>query len=123
MEKIALWLKRRGLSQADLSRATGIRESRLTQLGHANGKLRLPEALRIARVLGVSLDYLADPELTEPPERFSADELSVLRMVRTVGMDEALRRLMRVPGQHDVALIEQPGTHAEPEKSQRRGAG
>lgn len=105
MQKIARMLSIRGMRQTDLARATGIRDSRFTQLGQDNGKLRLPEALRIARALGVTLDYLADPELDEPPETLSVEELGLLRIIRALGHDEALKRLLRPPG---VSVIEVP---------------
>lgn len=122
MEKITILLERRGMRQADLSRATGIRESRLTQLGQSDGKLRVPEALKIARALGVPLDFLADDEMTEPPESLSADDQTLLRITRGLGYDEALKRLLRAPGEHRVSYNEPPG-NASPSTGLKRGAG
>lgn len=57
---------------------------------------RLDEALRLARSLGVSLEYLADDSLDEPPvSAFTDDERLVLRVVHALGLsaDEVVRQL------------------------------
>jgi len=65
-----------------------------------NGKhaLRLGNALKVARALGVSLEYLADEDMKEPPPpAIGADELALLRLARLLGIDEATRRLVQAP--------------------------
>lgn len=92
-EKIAGLLESKGLRSADLSRATGISSSRLTQLSQDNGKLRVHELLRIARALDVSMEFLADPEATDPEPSLTVGEKAILMFVRSMGEAEAIRRL------------------------------
>jgi len=108
-EKIAAILETKGLRQADLARMTGISPSRLTQLGQDNGKLRVFELLRISRALGVSMEYLADPDLVKPEPRLSPDESVVLQMIRRLGVDEAERRLLLT----GPALVIEPQSRGE----------
>lgn len=123
MEKIWKLLEKRGMSAAELSRATGIRQSRLSQLGKDDGKLRLPEALRIARALGTSLEYLADPEMDEPPAHVGQESpvwITIRTIAEEIGGQEAVRRLLRPPGPVFGDLPARPG---EPKLEPRRGTG
>jgi transcriptional regulator with XRE-family HTH domain len=59
-----------GMSQQELSRLTGIPQSRLSEFeGGGRTEMTVSTALKIARVLGVGLDYLAgtfDEEAAAP---------------------------------------------------------
>lgn len=59
-ERIQYAMDKRGMTQADLARATGIGTSNIAHI--VTGKTqdpRVSNVLKIARALGVSLDYLA----------------------------------------------------------------
>lgn len=59
-ERIQYAMDKRGISQADLARATGIATSNIAYI--VNGKVKDPRfdsVVRIARALDVSLAYLA----------------------------------------------------------------
>lgn len=123
MEKVWKLLEKRGMLAADLSRTTGIRESRLSQLGKDDGKLRLPEALRIARALGTTIEYLADPEMDEPPVHAGQESpvwITIKTITDEIGEQEALRRLLRPPGP---VFGDVPARSGEPKLEPRRGTG
>lgn len=83
------------MSAADLTRLTGISSGRISKLSQGRGELRLPEALRAARAVGVTLDYLADASADEPEPAPSEAERACLAAVRAMGPEEALRRLLQ----------------------------
>jgi len=95
-EKVEKLLDAKGLRFADLGRATGMSSARMTQLRQGVGKISTHELLASARFLGVTVDYLVDPEIVEPERGITPAEAAILEMVRTVGTDEAKRRLMLV---------------------------
>ena len=57
-EKIAAIIREKGLTFADLSRATGISESIFSNLKNRNGKLSLTNAAKIAELLDVTIEEL-----------------------------------------------------------------
>lgn len=62
-DRIAAAMKKKGMSQADLCKATGMGSSKVSQL--LKGKTydpRLSTAILLANALGVSLDWLAGRE-------------------------------------------------------------
>ena len=59
-ERIQYAMNKRGMTQADLARATGIGTSNIAHIVTGRTKdPRVSNVLKIARALGVSLDYLA----------------------------------------------------------------
>ena len=93
-EKIEKLLDAKGLRFADLGRATGMSSARMTQLRQGVGKVSTHELLSSARFLGVTVDYLIDPPVSEPQPKPSPSEEAVLEMIRTLGIAEAKRRLL-----------------------------
>lgn len=91
----------RGLDQSALASKVGLSKSSISRImsGAQEPKLRL--AYDLARVLGVTLDYLvADaPELgiNEHMVMVTEDELMILKIVRRLGYDVAINRLLNVP--------------------------
>jgi transcriptional regulator with XRE-family HTH domain len=49
--------------------------------------------LRLARALDVSLEYLVDDEMDEPPKLLTEDERIILLLAHDMGVDKARRRL------------------------------
>jgi transcriptional regulator with XRE-family HTH domain len=91
-----------GISGADISRATGIHPSRVSELIHEKRYPPLDQALSLSRLFGVPIEYLADDSMEQPQERISREELFILQAVRIMGADEANRRLLLVPDSHGV---------------------
>jgi transcriptional regulator with XRE-family HTH domain len=90
----------KGLDQAALASKVNLSKSSISRIlcGTQEPKLRL--AYEIAKVLGVTLDYLADdsPEV-DPSDQFvmvTGEELALLNIVRRLGTDVAFDRLLKV---------------------------
>lgn len=118
MEKVSRLLDERGMIPADLTRLTGIPSGRLSKLAQGQGQLRIPEALRIARALQVSLDFLADDAATNPEPQLSEDDRVILIIARDLGPTEARRRLLRPPG----PVFELLEPQAEPSPNPKPGS-
>lgn len=58
------------------------------------GEPKLSQARKLAELLRVPLDYLADDSLDEPRSEFSDDERHILQVVRSLGPGKALCRLL-----------------------------
>jgi transcriptional regulator with XRE-family HTH domain len=85
-EKLERLARRKGLKQADVARAVkglpGAAKSSVANWFAGLQRPSLEAALRIARLLGVSVDYLADDDLDEPEAvSFSEDQLAILQWV------------------------------------------
>lgn len=98
IEKIQSILAERQIKAADLSRQTGLSESRISKWFGGTGTPNVYDAFRIARALEVPLEWLADLDAQDqpPPLRLTEDEKTVLRLTRELGADEAIRRLLSV---------------------------
>lgn len=89
----------RGIDQASLAARVGVSRSTMSRILSGVQEPKLGVAWTLARVLGVSLDSLLDAEGQDGPhcEVVSADEATVLRIVRRLGVEAALGRLLGVP--------------------------
>lgn len=81
--------------QAVLVRETGIGQTAMSEVCAGKRRLKLDEALRMAKALDVTLDFLADESRSEPDtDRLKSDELRVLEWYRTlkdrIGESEAM---------------------------------
>lgn len=89
---------RRGIDQAALAARFGLSRSSMSRIlsGVQEPKLRL--AYELAQMLGVTLDYLMDDTQEDMPTGHwllvSEDELTILKLVRRLGNDSALDRLL-----------------------------
>jgi transcriptional regulator with XRE-family HTH domain len=90
----------RGLDQATLAGMVGISKSSISRIfsGVQEPKLSLANAL--AKALGVSLDYLVEDSLEIGPTQrlviMTDEELMILKIVRRLGSNVALDRLLDV---------------------------
>lgn len=90
----------RGMDQSTLADKVSLSKSSMSRIlsGIQEPKLRL--AYDLAKALGVSLDYLVDDSITvENPGQFvylSDDELTILKLVRRLGTDVSMNRLLAV---------------------------
>src|SRR5262245_11297659 len=103
-EKILRALDRAGMKQAQLARASGLSPSAVTAILKGTRRLYADQAFKVAKALGVPLDYLMDDALEDPPQRRAAAELTteqttLLQAVETLGLPfrEALARLAGPP--------------------------
>ena len=111
----------RRMSQVELAERVGTHQPQVSKWLSGEAVPRTPTMLRIARAVGVPLDFLVDDEMDEPPgPLLSPGELAILRMVRRLGEEEAERRLLqadprpRVLGssERDIPLKEKKMTEA-----------
>jgi transcriptional regulator with XRE-family HTH domain len=114
-EKLRRAMQRQGLNQQQLARKAGVSDSEVSRILGGKSRPGLDNALRLARAVGVSLDFLADEAEEVDPSRGpdSAWEQEVLEQaravglksasqvllaVKTLGLEESLARLMGRPG-------------------------
>lgn len=96
---------RRVASQVVLARQTGIPQTTISALVRGVQKASLEQAFKLAQALGLSLDYLADDTLEEPPvPELSEEERHILRVYRSlrrkgVSLEEVEDRLIDVAGE------------------------
>ncbi len=87
------------MKPAELARVTGIPAQRFTEWKEAKPEKprlpTLPQAFKIARALDVPLDYLADDQQDDPPPAaLSEEDDRILEIARSLGYEEAKRRLV-----------------------------
>jgi transcriptional regulator with XRE-family HTH domain len=129
-EKLYKQMLLRGLNQQRLATQSRVSDSEISRLLNAQAKRPgLYSVLRLARVLGVSLDYLADDSLEADPHQggddLSPDEREALDRIRAIGPRQALmlldaakilgpemalRRLYGLDGRGESAPRPGPGT-------------
>lgn len=99
-EKIVRQLDVMGRSQSWLAREAGLAQSAVSEMTKGSRRPYMDQALAIARVLGVSLDYLADDKVSEAPDELTEPELTAVEIVREKKMSsrEVTRRLEFDPG-------------------------
>lgn len=91
----------RGMDQSALASQVGLSKSSISRIlnGAQEPKLRL--AYDLAKALGVTLDYLVDDSPEAGPGdqlvMVSEDELTILKIVRRLGSDVSLDRLVNSP--------------------------
>lgn len=97
-EKLQKLCVLRGLDQATLSMRLGVSRSTMSRIMNGSQEPKLHLALGLARVFGVSLDFLADDDLDIEPHGhwmfLSPDEASVLRLVKRLGTEASIDRLL-----------------------------
>lgn len=98
IEKVVRMLAARGLAQNELERMAGLSANRISKWKNKQGEPTARNIYRIARALGVPVDWLCDDAAPqEPPAAVLDDrEQTLLRQIRLLGVDEAERRLLAV---------------------------
>jgi transcriptional regulator with XRE-family HTH domain len=97
-EKLRKQMLIQGLNQQRLSRASGVSDSEVSRILGGKSQPGLEIALKLARAVGVSLDYLADDSLDdEPPASAGASvapqEEELLEIGRELGLRNAANLL------------------------------
>jgi transcriptional regulator with XRE-family HTH domain len=97
----------RGFDQAGVAAQFGLSRSSMSRILSGAQEPKLGLAFGLSRLFGVSLEYLADDELPvdSRPQSvvLSDDEWTILKLVRRLGTDEALGRLLAVEPQAELA--------------------
>jgi transcriptional regulator with XRE-family HTH domain len=91
-QKLTEWLQLKGWSRAQLAEAAGLKPTLLTNYVARSSVPQIDNALKIARAMGVSLDWLADPAQGWPPPKL--DEAAEDRL-HNVSHDNLIRELAR----------------------------
>ena len=115
-EKLERILERRGLSQAELERLAGLAENRIAKLKAAKRSgPSAAEALRVARVLRVPMEWLCDDAATHDPDHIKPMlaewEAYVIDAIRSAGLDyrDVMKRLMLAPWTQTIPDPDHPG--------------
>lgn len=110
LEKICNLIAERGLTQDGLERGVKLARNRISKWKDGKGEPTARQLYRIARALGVSMEYLVDDDVQRPSERpaMTGDEEMVWHLVRKLGVDLAIRRLMLTESDPGVPRL-QPG--------------
>src|SRR4051794_13000719 len=91
----------RGLDQSALGKKIGLSKSTISRILSGSQEPKLTVAYSLAKVLGVTLDYLVDesPEVGANDQlvMLSEEELTILKMVRHLGPAASKDRLLNVP--------------------------
>jgi transcriptional regulator with XRE-family HTH domain len=96
-QKVRRLMKRNHLTQAELAALIGTHQPQVSKWLNQGVVPSMGLALRTARILGTSLDFLLDDDLeTEPTTGLTPDQVMILQMADTLGPVEAKRRLMAV---------------------------
>lgn len=85
-EKVKKLMTERGLNQSDLAAMVGVSRQKMSLFLDGNAGLKPYQLLRMARGLGVDLEYLVDDNMNDPrPSSFLAsDERAVLEVYRAL---------------------------------------
>lgn len=118
-EKLYKMMLLKGLNQQKLARLSAVSDSEVSRILRGKSQPGLENAFRLARALGISLDYLADDELETDPARGveagTLQEREVLDLARELGPRQA-RRLLETAADlgFDVAIRRLLGAELKP---------
>lgn len=100
--KIQQLRKMKGWTQSDVASRIGRAQSRIAKWELSEGMPNPRDLLALANAFGVPLVYLCDDEMQDPrdaePEQtpgLSDDETLILGIVKRIGADEAIGRLVK----------------------------
>jgi transcriptional regulator with XRE-family HTH domain len=98
--KLQTLMARKGLNGQKLARLSQVSDSEISRILQGKSRPGLDNALRLAKAVGVSLDFLADDEIevepAAPADPLSPEERKILNIVPKVGPPEALTILENV---------------------------
>ena len=132
-EKLYKHMLSKGLNQQRLARLASISDSEVSRILNGKSSPSLEYAFRLAKALGVSLDYLADDTMDDDPAAGVAvgsdQERELLELARELRVRSA-RRLLETAHElgYDLAMRRLLGLEIKPviepaEVSHARGAG
>ena len=96
-QKLLTEMVRRGLNGQKLARISQVSDSEISRILAGKSRPGLENAFRLAKAVGISLDYLADDSLDSDPAKSSdpltAEEREVLDLAHGIGSARAVRIL------------------------------
>lgn len=92
VDKLVRRLEQQGYTQAGFELATGLTKNRIAKWKAGQGEPTARQALRMARLLAVPLEWLVDDSVDDGGG-LSPEEQALLAEARRVGLEEARRRL------------------------------
>jgi transcriptional regulator with XRE-family HTH domain len=113
-DKIRAFLQQRHASQNWLSEQSGISKQAISGMLKTPGPPGYQAARAIATVMGVTTDELMDHAKSWPPETtykvpdLKEEEMDILRLVRSIGVDLARARLLLLPDSAAAPRREEP---------------
>jgi transcriptional regulator with XRE-family HTH domain len=129
-DKLQMLMARRNLNGQKLARLSFVSDSEISRILQGKSRPGLDNAFRLAKAVGVSLDFLADDTLdvepTPPGDKLSAEDrkilsiaqkigcadvVTILELLRYIGYDMAMTRLT---GGRPVIEIDKDGSDVRP---------
>lgn len=111
-EKLVSLCGQKGWDQSVLAKRLRVSSATVNAWWNGESKPSWSAAWKLAQNLGVSLDFLADDRLEQPPRalKLTDGERSLLRLARKMGVENALETLVEamIAGAKDVTVA--PGT-------------
>jgi transcriptional regulator with XRE-family HTH domain len=99
-EKLQMLMARHGLNGQKLARLSQVSDSEISRILQGKSRPGLDNALRLAKSVSVSLDYLADDNLdvqpSQPTDNLTNDERKLLVLAQKIGCTEVLTILETV---------------------------
>ena len=123
--KLDMLMQACGLSQKGLAEAIGIDPARLSQWRRGRWRMPVELGVRLARVLGVTAEYLVDDTLDGPPTKLDDEARYLLRVITDAGLTpgEVARDLLQSvrwararQAEHatDLEILDLPPTASDP---------
>jgi transcriptional regulator with XRE-family HTH domain len=98
--KLLAQMVRRGLNGQKLAKISKVSDSEISRILAGKSRPGLENAFRLARALGVSVDYLADDSLEFDPVKgvdpLTPEEREILDLARAIGCPRAVRILENI---------------------------
>src|SRR5258708_17627647 len=99
-DKLQMLMARAALNGQKLARLSRVSDSEISRILQGKSRPGLDNAFRLARSVGVTLDYLADDSLdVEPPkpdDHLSSDERRILTLAQQVGCSHVVTILDKI---------------------------
>jgi transcriptional regulator with XRE-family HTH domain len=99
IDKISELVTSHGYSLASFEVAARLPTNRLSKWRNGKGEPKARELYRIAKLLDVTMEYLADDLMDRPTPPLTDDERMVLRVIRVLRTRESMRRLIGTGGE------------------------
>jgi transcriptional regulator with XRE-family HTH domain len=138
-DKLQMLMARRNLNGQRLARLSSVSDSEISRILQGKSRPGLDNAFRLAKAVGVSLDFLADETLdvepAPPSDKLSPEERKILTIAEKIGCAEVVMLLenikflgyevamSRLVGGRPIVEIERDGNDVRPAASPPPAAG
>jgi transcriptional regulator with XRE-family HTH domain len=99
-DKLQMLMARQALNGQKLARSSRVSDSEISRILQGKSRPGLDNAFRLARSVGVTLDYLADDSLdVEPPraeDHLSPEERRILALAQRIGCSQVITILENI---------------------------